>query len=1306
MNDETWTRVADHFGLNALPPAEREALAGTVIAGKYRIEEPLGTGGMGAVYRAFDETLHRRVALKFLSAVEIPQLGRRDFLLAEARAASALNHPGIVTIYEFGAVEDNHFIAMELADGGTLKTLMNAGSLAPDRLARIGAEIADILDAAHQAGIVHGDIKPANILFTPAGRVKLADFGMARRLRADASATELRVAERIKGSGTPAYMSPEQLRGLPLDGRSDLYSLGMVLRQAVGAEPPRALEETIQRALAAEADSRFASAAEMRDALLGAAAVPEMAIRLFGALRVEFRGRALTTLSTNRLHSLLAYLLLHAGAPQLRERLAFLLWPESHESQARTNLRQLLHHLRRALPAECSSLRTDHSAVQWSGDATQSLDVAEFRAAIEAAAKARAAKNSQAEEEHLSRAAALSEDDLLPALYDDWLTPIRDEFRQQTSAALKRLSELAEERSDLTTAIAWSEKLVARDPLSEVNYQTLIRLHDANRDRAAALRAYHQCMRVLRRELGVEPGPATVALFERVLRAPAGGNAEKTVRMAPRPQTARTLVGREKEWAALAAEWMAAAEEGPRMAVISGEPGIGKSRLAEELCQSCARQGDPVARSRCYAGQGQVAYAPVAEWLRADALRAGLPGLAPAQAAELSRIVPEIGGAAAAAPALAESWNRLHFYESLNAAFGHARKPLLLLVDDLQWCDPVTFEWLNSLLVSPSAKGILILGTVRGEETGREHPYTKFVTSLRHTTLVREIELGPLDAGETAQLVRQEASGNAEAGEIFLSTRGNPLFVLESLRAGVQSERVHAVIAARLGQLSPTSYELAGLASVVGRPFTFDLIEKASDWDERSVSKALEELWQRRIIEARGSSEYDFTHDRLREVAASELSPVRQRYLHRRLARALTELHTQDSASWSGQIAYHYQQAGMAEEAMDQYKRAANHARERYADAESAELLKRALTLCRSLPESEKRLSSELDLMLNLGPVLVTTEGYSSPEVGEIYERAPALSRRLGSRDLLTILSGKWLYNVVCGGIEEARLASEEFLRAAGPAAPPNLVLAGNFIMGSSLFHLGRLQESLLHMERAIAAWQGPEESVLAMFAGPDIGVFCRSYLSHLRWHCKTGDPDAVMAEALEGAARARHPFSQAIALDYAAILEVCRGDSGRALTAGRRAMDFCSQYGFSYYLTVARVLTGWAEAAEGNVSSGLDLIRQGIERMHSLSARIRIPWFFALLAETQVRAGLAGDAAASLSTGHAFAATTRETWPVAELHRVQGDILFAEGKLGPARAAYLRGAEAARACGSAGFEEKLAARLRRTAENGVSERP
>src|SRR5579883_2921643 len=513
-----------------------------------------------------------------------------------------------------------------------------------------------------------------------------------------------------------------------------------------------------------------------------------MRINLFGHFRIcSSEGRAIS-INKGRSQSLIAYLILHGDLPQPRERLAFVLWPGPKESQAPTNLRQLLHHLKRALPAECNSLVTDHHSVRWRLEASCEIDVVNFQAAVTEAASARTANDRSREIRSLTAAARMCEDDLLPGLYDDWLTPIREEYRQRVCEVLGRLATLLEEQMEFVAAIPFAERLATLDPLGEAHHQLLMRLHAANRDRASALRAYHQCMRVLRREMGVEPGPATVELFERILKTkpePGASRDRASGHAAPtevfQPQKARVLVGRTREWQQLTSAWQLAAETGPRVAVVSGEPGIGKTRLADEFFQACVSQGHAAARSRCYAGQGQVAYAPVAEWLRSDVVRAGWSSLTREQAVELARLAPEIREqfakieprASGEPLALTESWQRLRFYESINAAVGKSRKPLLLYLDDMQWCDPASFEWLGGLLTSPAASGLLLLGTVRAEETGRDHPFTRFVAGLRQTGITVEIPLEPLGAGETAELARLESVqplDSAKLAEIVRAT--------------------------------------------------------------------------------------------------------------------------------------------------------------------------------------------------------------------------------------------------------------------------------------------------------------------------------------------------------------------------------------------------------------------------------------------------------------------------------------------------------------------------------------------------------
>lgn len=209
----------------------------------YRIESELGRGGMGVVYRAHDERLRRDVALKILPDEISSHAERRGRILSEARAASALNHPGITTIYEVGEEGEQLFIVMELVTGQTLRAILANGPLEPKSLARLGAEAAEALHAAHSHGVIHGDIKPENIILLPDGRLKLLDFGIARQTADETrtlaqSALPTPASADSKIAGTLAYMAPEQFRAQPTDARTDLYSLGVVLYELATARRP------------------------------------------------------------------------------------------------------------------------------------------------------------------------------------------------------------------------------------------------------------------------------------------------------------------------------------------------------------------------------------------------------------------------------------------------------------------------------------------------------------------------------------------------------------------------------------------------------------------------------------------------------------------------------------------------------------------------------------------------------------------------------------------------------------------------------------------------------------------------------------------------------------------------------------------------------------------------------------------------------------------------------------------------------------------------------------------------------------
>lgn len=297
--DEALLRNVERLLVNADEPSlaspafdfpEQTAIAEGKMLSQYRVEAKVGEGGMGAVYRGFDTRLQRKVALKVLRGAifSVPESRRR--LLQEARAASALNHPHIVTVYEIGAADEVDFISMEYVEGKRLDELIPRGGMPPQQVIRYGAQAADALAKAHQAGILHRDLKPSNIMITSEGQLKLLDFGLAKTL--DGPSPAMAISGESTLAGTVSYMSPEQAAGKPLDTRSDIFSFGSVLYEmATGtlafradswttlldkiisgspgelAALPGGLEKVILRCLKKDPAERFQTMTEVRAAL-------------------------------------------------------------------------------------------------------------------------------------------------------------------------------------------------------------------------------------------------------------------------------------------------------------------------------------------------------------------------------------------------------------------------------------------------------------------------------------------------------------------------------------------------------------------------------------------------------------------------------------------------------------------------------------------------------------------------------------------------------------------------------------------------------------------------------------------------------------------------------------------------------------------------------------------------------------------------------------------------------------------------------------------------------------------------------
>ncbi|MFW6097712.1 MAG: ATP-binding protein [Chloroflexota bacterium] len=693
-------------------------------------------------------------------------------------------------------------------------------------------------------------------------------------------------------------------------------------------------------------------------------------IQILGGFQLKQVGKELLGVESARQRALLVYLLVHRDSPQSRQHLAYLFWPDSSDAQALTNLRQLLYRLRQDLPQLAPFVRVEHSTLQWHDEAAVHLDLALFEDALGQAQSALDAGEEEKAISALHEAIGAYGGELLPDCYDEWILPLRERVHQQYVSALEQLSALLETRGDYEGAIPHARALLAQDDLQESGYRRLMRLHLLAGNRAAALRVYHNCVTVFETEFGIEPGAETRQVYEQVVASKLPPR-ERTTNGTPAPST--SLVGRQAEWQALQDAWRRAGD-GTHMAILAGEAGIGQSHLAEHLCRWASRRGIATAMARCYSGEGRLAYAPIAAWLRSEALRSSLARLDDVWLAEIARLAPDLAGEYSlpeGSPSSFESWHQQRFFDGLARAFFAVREPLILVLDDMHWADRATLEWLTYFITGDGDKSLLVVGTVRDESVEDRQLLDTFRWRLMGAGQLTEIALRPLDPEETLELATNSAGtvlNPAFAERLYRETEGNPLFVVESARSartggaatvqdGFISPRIQAVIEARLNQLSPEARDVADLAAALNSQFSFDVLAQAGDFGEEALVNALDELWRRRVVREVDEEAYDFAHGKIREVAYAGLSRARRRLLHRRLADALSQLHAQDAGIVSAHIAKHYEKGGDPSKALEFYERAAEEAAGLYAYAEAEALYGRAIAIASRLTTAGSQLA-------------------------------------------------------------------------------------------------------------------------------------------------------------------------------------------------------------------------------------------------------------------------------------------------------------------------------------------------------------
>ena len=508
------------------------------------------------------------------------------------------------------------------------------------------------------------------------------------------------------------------------------------------------------------------------------------------------------------------------------------------------------------------------------------------------------------------------------------------------------------------------------------------------------------------------------------------------------------------------------------MVLVAGGAGVGKTRLVTEVADLARRQGAVVVATQCFAAPGRLALAPVADWLRDPAVRAAAATLDPAWRAEVARLLPDQGvpGVDPRPGTMADAWQRHRFYEGLARALIAVGRPLLLVLDNVQWCDQETLDFVSfSLGLTGDETPLLVAGTVRDDHRRGDRELAAWAVRMRGAGLLTELALSPLDVHDGARLaeaISGRALAAADAATLYATTGGFPLYVIEAARGeagepgrvsagdGSPPGDLSAVLRKRLAQATPGAQEVAGLAAAAGTDFSLGLLTEASDLTADAVVEAIDELWRSRILREFGTG-YDFSHDLLREAAYAEVSPARRWLMHRRIAQGLELLHAGATDAVAAQLAAQYARAGDRAKAVAFFRQAAQIAAGRFAHTEAIRLYREALSVIAAMPAGRDRDSLELAVLTALAAPLNAREGYASRALERNMQRSITLAQSLGRADLVQVgfvgLGVTWF---VQGRTADCHRVSARALALAGPGS--STAGQARFMMGGSALSMGR----------------------------------------------------------------------------------------------------------------------------------------------------------------------------------------------------------------------------------------------------------
>lgn len=1280
-------------------PAPGERLGGSE-GHRYEIVEWMGGGAMGQVFRARDETLQREVALKFLLA----RKGFHQEALREARAIARLDHENIVRIFDVSewpcpcGGPPVPFLIMECLEGETLVELLRRGALDARCSLGILEGITSGLAHAHERGLVHRDLKPGNVLLTPAGGLKLLDFGLSHFMAH---------APHLPTSGTPAYMAPEQWRGEAQDARTDVWAAGVVLYELLTGRPPEVGGTTLQA---------------LKAWVLSEAPMPPVRARCPEVPR-EVESLLATALAKDPARRFPSARELRQEVRELRAHLAEP-WAEESRPAARqcrqlvllscqlTGLAELaegldaedLAELEEAFHQECSDIIRRHG-----GTVSLSM-VGEVIACF---------GYPRVGEEDAERAvrAALLLSRSLPERLQREVAP-RPLVMAGARVGLHTGRMVLDPRTlhgETPRGVSWIASQAAPGEVL-IGEKTWTQLRGAFETEALGPRDFPGLA-----------GPAPMGLHRVLRERDAGTRFDRTLDSG----VLTPLVGRKRELRDLQAFWERARQGRGALVLLRGEAGLGKSRLLQELyarvppetatrlCFQCwsrfsARAPSPLAEVLQRLLRGVLGHAPPRDVRELEA-ELGALGVSGEHAHLLGQLlalpVPEDAPVHQLSPERQREMTHEALVELL-LAVARRRQPVLLLIEDLHWADSRCLELLEVLCARIQGSRLLAVLSARPEF---QPPWPSGPESHR-------VDLERLPAGLAASLVRGAAHGaplpEETVRELVRKTDGIPLFIEEMthmvLGGGAVASipvTLHELLLARLDLLPSRRKTLAQLCAVVGRDFSLGLLAAITERDAADLRLELVGLVEEGLLQEEGEGRYgpgyQFRHVLFQEAAYHSLPRCERKQHHRRIARVLEARFPAMVEARPEVLAHHHTEAGDLARAIPHWGRAGQLAFRRMVVPEAVSHVTRALELLRVLPETVRPPVDELEMLTALGFSLGLLKGAHAPETVRTFARCWELVRREDA-----VRPARWasFWNLFSYSMPRAEFARCEELaallvREGERQHSPQLLSIGCLMRGSILGYEGWTRRALESCERALATERSvPEPDKKPIRARI---LVCASNLYSL-----SGQLERARESEREAQVWARSlgdPFVLWRVLCYASLAALFRRDVEEARRLADELIASSGERNHWLWPAWAPVIRGAALAEQGQLQEGLVLVRQEMARCRALGLQNGQTYGLVILAAIHLKLGQVREGLEVVREARELMEARGDRVSEAELLRVQGELLRAMRRVDEARGVFLRALAVAGAQGSFLFELRtrvsLGGLLRDTGHGKVARR-